>query len=61
MFEDYLLLLNFILNVIFIASKNLCKLGNFVLGVYGVYRSEDEDTLNLIHNEDIPGFVKLFF
>lgn len=35
--------------------------GNFVLAVYGIYRPEDNDTLTLIDNDDIPGVVKLFF
>lgn len=29
--------------------------------MYGIYRPEDEDTINLIHNDDIPGFIKVFF
>lgn len=54
MFEDYLLPMNLALNCISIAS-------NFVLAVYGIYRPEDNDTLTLIDNEDIPGMFKLFF
>lgn len=37
------------------------NVGNFVLAVYGIYRPEDNDTLTLIDNEDVPGMFKLFF
>lgn len=62
MFEDYLLPMNFVLNCISIASKIYVNwVGNFVLAVYGIYRPEDNDTLTLIDNDDIPSVVKLFF
>ena len=54
--------MNFVLNCISIASKIFVNwVGNFVLAVYGIYRPEDNDTLTLIDNEDIPSVVKLFF
>ena len=36
-------------------------LDNVVLAIYAIYRPEDSDTLDLIHNEEIPGFIKKFF
>lgn len=55
MFEDYFLPLNLIINIFFIAS-------NLILAVYGIYRPEDSDTLEMsVGSEDIPGFIKILF
>lgn len=40
---------------------NLPYIANVVLAIYGIYRPEDNDTITLIDNEDIPGLFKLFF
>lgn len=40
---------------------NLHYAANVVLAIYGIYRPEDNDTITLIDNEDIPGLFKLFF
>ena len=61
MFEDYFLPLNLILNCFFITSNENINSGNFILAVYGIYRPEDNETLEMIYSEDIPSFAKVFF
>jgi len=34
---------------------------NLILAIYGIYRAEDTDTLQMSTSEDIPSFVKIFF
>lgn len=41
--------------------KSYNYIANIVLAIYGLYRPEDNDTIELIHNEEIPFFVKKFF
>jgi hypothetical protein len=50
MFEDYLLPLNFMLNVISLLSMLIHILANAILILYALYRSEDNHTIQLIHN-----------
>lgn len=62
MFEDYFLPINLIINCLFIASNFLFNLGNVILAIYGIYRPEDTDILEMsVANDDIPGFIKIFF
>lgn len=38
------------------------NLGNVILAIYGIYRPEDTDILEMsVANDDIPGFIKIFF
>lgn len=53
--------MNLILNCFSIGSNCLSNIANCVLAIYGIYRPEDNDTLTLIDNDDIPGIFKLFF
>lgn len=60
MFEDYLLPLNLIINVVFIASNIPLYEDNGVLAMYAMYRPEDRDD-NYFQMNDMPSFARIFF
>lgn len=60
MFEDYLLPLNIIINVVFIASNLMADEDNGVLAMYAMYRPDDRED-NYLQMNDMPGFARIFF
>ena len=61
MFEDYLLPMNIIFNSISLACKKPFMVANIILIIYGLYLPEDHHTLVLLHNSELPNFIKWFF
>ena len=49
------------MNSLFLISTPFTILVNIQMAIYGLYRPEDNETVEMIRSQDTPGFIKMFF